>query len=280
MVAPTITPMPPAPDRGDGGTQFDIDATVFAAAFALLVSEINASASFVDTKATEALAAALSGDLPPLAGQALKLLRVNAGETAAEFFELVAATTAALGLVEKATAGEGTTPVPDKFADVVGIAAMIAERGFSGQLLHVRDEKASGTAGGTFTFGAWLTRTLNTMLTNEISGASVAANQITLPAGTYYIDVLASRNRVGENLVKLYNVSDASDVLIGMVQKTGATYGDVNGSCLSGRFTIAAEKVFEIQHRGSDSRSLDGFGVAAGFGVVEVYADVKLWKVA
>lgn len=85
MAAPVIAPMPTAPDRGDGGTQFDIDATAFAAAFALLVTEINTSASFIDTKAGEALAAALGGDLPSMAGKALQFLRVNAGETAAEF---------------------------------------------------------------------------------------------------------------------------------------------------------------------------------------------------
>jgi len=58
-------------------------------------------------------------------------------------------------------------------------------------LLHVIEEQAAGTNGhndGNFVSGAYRTRVLNKVLTNEISGASVASNQITLPAGTYFIE--------------------------------------------------------------------------------------------
>jgi len=48
---------------------------------------IDNTADFVDEQANAALAAALGGDLPVITGQALKLLRVNAGETAAEFVD-------------------------------------------------------------------------------------------------------------------------------------------------------------------------------------------------
>lgn len=48
-----------------------------------------------------------------------------------------------------------------------------------------------GTHGGTFTAGAWRTRDLNTVLTNTISGASLSNNQITLPAGKYYVEASA-----------------------------------------------------------------------------------------
>jgi len=48
---------------------------------------IDSTADFVDEQANAALAAALGGDLPVITGQALKLLRVNAGETAAEFVD-------------------------------------------------------------------------------------------------------------------------------------------------------------------------------------------------
>ena len=53
------------------------------------------------------------------------------------------------------------------------------------KLLHMRDEKANGTQGGTFTSGSWYTRDLNTVVTNEINGASLSSNQFTLPAGDY-----------------------------------------------------------------------------------------------
>ena len=57
---------------------------------------------------------------------------------------------------------------------------------FSDNLIHVRDEKSANTAGGTFTGAAWRTRDLNTVPTNQISGASVSSNRITLPAGDYF----------------------------------------------------------------------------------------------
>ena len=57
--------------------------------------------------------------------------------------------------------------------------------------LHIQDQKPQGTNGGTFTSGAWRTRDLNTVLTNTITGASLADNQITLPAGKYYVEASA-----------------------------------------------------------------------------------------
>jgi hypothetical protein len=48
----------------------------------------NEIANFVTTKADEVAATALTGDLPPLTGQAGRFLRVNTGETAAEFADV------------------------------------------------------------------------------------------------------------------------------------------------------------------------------------------------
>ena len=152
---------------------------------------------------------------------------------------------------------------------------------FGSQLLNVRDEKASGTTGGNFTSGSWHTRTLNTVKTNEISGASLASNQITLPSGTYYIDASAPAFYVGINKLKLANITDSSDTIIGQVAKSGRDQIDEYSisATLSGRFTIAAQKVFELQHRCSSSDG-NGYGYFAGYSVVEVYAEAKIWKVA
>jgi hypothetical protein len=148
------------------------------------------------------------------------------------------------------------------------------------QLLHVRDEKASGTGGGTLTSGAWRTRTLNTSLTNEISGASLSSNQITLPSGTYFINAIAN---VGANSqshkAKLANITDTSDTVIGTSEFNEPGSGSTK-SFVIGRFTIASSKVFELQHRSGNTTDANGFGVSSGFSVVEVYADVQIWKVA
>lgn len=155
---------------------------------------------------------------------------------------------------------------------------------FESQLLHVRDEKASGTAGGTFDSGAWRTRTLNTSLTNEISGASLSSNQITLPSGTYFIQATAPCFFVNSNQLKLRNITDSTDTLIGQSgfsdnNAPSGGYGDAI-SYVIGRFTISAQKVFELQHRSSASAATNGFGLSSGFSVTEVYANVLIWKVA
>ncbi|MBK9322713.1 MAG: hypothetical protein IPM97_07165 [Bdellovibrionaceae bacterium] len=81
----------------------------------------------------------------------------------------------------------------------------------TGELLIV-DEKPANTAGGTFTSGSWQTRTLNTTRFNTIPGASLASNQITLPAGTYYVRAVAPTGEpsVWEHKAILYNVTGSA----------------------------------------------------------------------
>ena len=151
---------------------------------------------------------------------------------------------------------------------------------FESALLHVRDEKSSGTQGGAFTSGSFITRTLNTVMTNEISGASLASNQITLPAGTYFIFASAIGLQCSSHTAKLRNITDSSDTLIGSVEYASSGAAVTSHSFVIGRFTIASQKVFELQHRCGSTQATNGFGNAAGFSVVEVYADVQIWKVA
>ncbi|MDP2621464.1 MAG: hypothetical protein Q8P46_15055 [Hyphomicrobiales bacterium] len=148
------------------------------------------------------------------------------------------------------------------------------------QLLHVRDEKAAGTQGGTFTAGDWRTRTLNTSLTNEITGASLGSNQITLPAGTYYIDAVLpfTNGAAAVHKGRLQNITDTTTTVLGNnVQAVNSGSSGASNSVF-GKFTIAAEKVFEVQHRTTTTRSNDGFGADSSF-ATEVYADVQIWKI-
>ncbi len=157
--------------------------------------------------------------------------------------------------------------------------AWIIRDTFASQLLHVRDEKADGVAGGTFTQNIWQTRDLQTVKTNEISGASLAANQITLPAGTYFISGRALAHFVDGHKIKIRNITDGSDVLIGLNGWSGTAASEMIASFVSGRFTLAATKVLELQHRCTVTRVTNGFGLADSFGVIEVYSDVQIWKV-
>lgn len=149
------------------------------------------------------------------------------------------------------------------------------------QLLYVVDEKAAGTVGGGFTSGAWQTRTLNTSKVNTISGASLASNQVTLPAGTYWCEADAPGFVVGQHMAKLYNTTTAADLILGTSEFSGnaAAYA-VTRSMVRGQFTLAAASVLELQHRAGVTRATDGFGTQSNFGVVETYARMTIWRTA
>ncbi len=156
-----------------------------------------------------------------------------------------------------------------------------ADDAFSGRLLHVRDEKTSGTHGGTHTSGSYQVRVINTVVTNEISGASLAANRITLPAGDYFtITRVPHYNTAGGNHKgKLENFTDSTDLVIGSSVTMGTSTDSTTHSWIIGRFTLAATKDLEVTHQTSTTMATIGLGGASSFGEVEVYAEVLIWKV-
>ncbi len=146
--------------------------------------------------------------------------------------------------------------------------------------IEIRDEKAAGTDGGGFTSGSFQTRTLNTEASDAGGHASLATNQITLAAGTYECEISCPAGVVGNHQAKLRNVTDSTDVLIGTTEYTGTGNTTYTRSLITGRFTIAASKALEVQHRCETTKATDGFGNAANFGVVEVYTVARFWRVA
>ena len=143
-----------------------------------------------------------------------------------------------------------------------------------------RDEQTSGTPGGTFTAGAWQTRILNTSQFNNITGASLASNQITLPAGTYSIYLTAPCYDVGHQQARFYNTTDSAVAVLGVSNYTrnGANATSSYGLA-DGTFTIAGTKVFEVQHRCDVTGTSNGFGVEVSWGT-EVYTSITINKVA
>jgi len=149
---------------------------------------------------------------------------------------------------------------------------------YAPRIAYVKDVKAASTAGGTFTSGAWQTRTLNT-LEGDVSFISLSANQIVLQPGTYHIEASAPAFKIDNHVIKLRNITDAVDTIIGAVSYADAASNVQNNSLLNGTFTIASAKTFETQHRCTVTRASNGFGAAGNVGVSEIYATVKLTKV-
>jgi hypothetical protein len=168
--------------------------------------------------------------------------------------------------------------IAGNISGVLGVAN--GGTGFSSaQIMHVRDEKSAGTAGGTSTSSTAHTRTLNTVVTNTITGASLASNKPTLPAGTYEIEFSSPCYNGGVHRARLYNTTDAANVLIGSGEYTVAllqTYS--NGK---GIVTISGTKDFELRHYIAAGQATSGLGVPLNIeSIVEIYASVFIRRIA
>ncbi len=143
-------------------------------------------------------------------------------------------------------------------------------------VIHLRDEKTSGTAGGTSTNGSWLTRVLNTEAQDTGGNCTLASNQFALAAGTYEVMARSNARSANSHQARIQNITDATTTLTGSTAR--ATSGLSTDSWVIGRFTITATKTFELQYQVETGVATSGLGLAGGFGT-EVYAEVWLRKV-
>jgi hypothetical protein len=150
---------------------------------------------------------------------------------------------------------------------------------FAKEYFFAIDQKAQGTAGGAATAATTVTRTLNVQVGNVIVGASLNANQITLPVGTYYTEFRAPAISVGAHACWLNNNTAGSVAVYGSSEFTS-----VNASCSSvgfGEFTLTTPSVLELKHYTTAARATDGLGAALNLtGRPEFYSSVKIWKTA
>lgn len=143
---------------------------------------------------------------------------------------------------------------------------------------RLSDVKSASTDGGTFTSGAWQTRTLNTEVDAD-SIVTLSGNQFTLGAGTYRIAAIAPACAVEVHQARLQNITDGTTTLLGQsAYSRSPAFVQVN-AVVVGEFTIAGTKTFELQHRCHATATTSGFGVGVAWGDNE-FSVVELWKTA
>jgi hypothetical protein len=126
-----------------------------------------------------------------------------------------AASESATGAVELATTTEASTGTDTSRAvTAAGLTAFTQTWGHAPNVI-IEDQKAQNTSGGTATSGSWETRTLNTLVRNNGSLASLSSNQFTLPAGTFYISWSVPGYACGRHQTRLQNITDASTAIVG-----------------------------------------------------------------
>jgi len=152
-------------------------------------------------------------------------------------------------------------------------------------LIVVAEQRASGTAGGTFTSGAWRDRALNTEVVDSANIASLSASVLTIPAGTYRYEARSHAFGVLSHRSRLYNVT--ASAVIGLSDNAFAPSWasafdpfaiNMGVSHLTGEFTISVQSGIKLQHYCQQTWATYGFGVQSAQAAAEQYAILILEK--
>jgi hypothetical protein len=153
----------------------------------------------------------------------------------------------------------------------VGVGVSGGGAAASGSIVIARDLKAANTPGGTFTAGAWQTRDLNTLENPHAVAASLATNQLTLPAGIWrFWATAAAGNGVLRHQLRLRDITAAATAVLGKSAAQGGS--TITHSFFTGRYESLVETIYELQHRCSTTVATSGFGLAVNFDEQEQYA--------
>jgi hypothetical protein len=189
--------------------------------------------------------------------------------------------TPADGTVTEAKIGSNAVTTAKIADDAVTEAKLSAlANPFASQLIHVQDQKASGTSAGDSVVG-YQFRDLNTIVTNEITGASLSSNAITLPAGTYYIEASTPAYRLNQSRISLYNNTTSNTILLGKSGYANNTYNGYIVTDVKGRFTLGSTTALKIrQYVITDGGQSSDLGVNIADGSINIYTEVLIWRIA
>ena len=155
----------------------------------------------------------------------------------------------------------------------MGMISTISARAY----MLVRDERSAGVHGGGSISGTQV-RTLNTVLKNTIPNASLAANQLTLPPGTYLLQALAPCYGGESHKAHIYSVTDAAVLMYGSSERVWSASDVSSCSVVRVELVLTAQKVIELRHYIATPQAIVGLGYAVASGI-EVYAQIVLEKV-
>ncbi|MCK5018681.1 MAG: hypothetical protein KAS32_16590 [Candidatus Peribacteraceae bacterium] len=150
-------------------------------------------------------------------------------------------------------------------------------------MMHIQDQKTTGTHGGDSITGD-NDRDFNTILINEISGASLSGNKVTLAAGTYLVECVNSfaclSGQGGSKEARSYIENDVGNKLL--IGSLGGMYASTqyhsNTTEVSGVITLTTSTTIKSTQYQSLGSTTAGNGQAANQAPYEVYGDLKIWQ--
>jgi hypothetical protein len=141
-------------------------------------------------------------------------------------------------------------------------------------MMQVQWREPQGTAQPTINNGDRYVN-LNYQVQNDVDGASLSSNTVTLPAGTYYVEAIHYQQSDNTTAHLLY--FQKSDGSINYVESIN-TYGS-RWVHLSGQFTISSSETFRLRGRSAGNFYSGAISNAANIsGRQEIYADLRIWK--
>lgn len=161
------------------------------------------------------------------------------------------------------------------------LGAILTDAVFPGAIVCIAEnQQTQNTAADTLANSANNIRTLNTLVYNRNTVASLSSNRLTLPAGTWRIEWEAcfGGNSVDQAVHQsfLYNQTDAAVVgrgTSGQFDEGASSGGFAASSCGCAVVTIAGSKAFELRHAASTAGGTMRQGNPANQGA-EVYSRV------
>jgi hypothetical protein len=151
-------------------------------------------------------------------------------------------------------------------------------------VLIAEDQKANGTNGGSATSGSRQTRTLNTSLTNTITSASIntSTSEITLPAGTYYVECSAPYVGTGDTQQYFKSTTTSTELYSPSVLILSGSTSNSFEIVTRGYLTLAASETFKVEYQCTNGTASVGLGQATSFtasgSALERYAKVVIIK--
>lgn len=139
-------------------------------------------------------------------------------------------------------------------------------------MASISDTRSTGTNGGTFTSGSWITRQLNTIDGSQ-NFCTLNNNQFTLIPGIYHLEIGACACGVQNHQFRVWDVTD--NILVA-VSTNGYTTGSNDFLTISMSVNLSSVTTYEIQHQCVHTLVDYGFGRSVGFGLPEKYCYITI----
>lgn len=141
----------------------------------------------------------------------------------------------------------------------------------------VMDQKSATTNGGTGTLGSWLVRDINTEQADPSGICSIAANVITLPAGSYRCLIACPVECASGTQARLYD--NTADAVLLLGQNVGTTGRNIPLiGFVAGYFTLSEESELQVEQQVGSTVADTGLGRALNFSTYEIYTVAEFWK--